>query len=57
MLSDIGRAFGKYAAFVFGGVAAKGKFALAPQLRKQEFISLLKRDAISRGFIAGRAPA
>ena len=54
-LSDIGRALGKHAASVFGVVAAKGGFAPVPRSRKPGSLSLVEREEISRGLVAGRS--
>lgn len=48
-LSDIGRALGKQGALVFGVIAAKGGFALAPRSRRPGSLSLIEREEISRG--------
>jgi len=54
-LSRIGRALGKYAASVFGAVAAKVGFALAARSRRCGSLTLLEREEISRGLVAGRS--
>lgn len=54
-LSDIGRAFGKHAASVFGVVAAKGGFAPVPRSRRSGSLSLIEREEISRGLVSGRS--
>lgn len=54
-LSDIGRALGKHAASVFGIVAAKGGFAPVARIRKSGSLSLLEREEISRGLLAGHS--
>jgi IS30 family transposase len=53
-LSDIGRALGKHAASVFGVIAAKGGFAPVAQSRRSGSLSLMEREEISRGLVAGR---
>ena len=52
-LSDIGRALGKPAAFVFGVVVAKGGFAPVRRSRRSGFLSLVEREEISRGLVKG----
>lgn len=54
-LRDIGRALGKHAASVFGVVAAKGGFAPVARSRRSGSLSLLEREEISRGLVAGRS--
>lgn len=53
-LSDIGRALGKHAAAVFGVVSAKGGFAPVARSRRSGSLSLMEREEISRGLVAGR---
>lgn len=53
-LSDIGRALGKHAASVFGVVSAKGGFAPVARSRRPGSLSLVEREEISRGLVAGR---
>ena len=52
-LSDIGRALGKPAAFVFGVVVAKGGFAPVRRSRRSGSLSLMEREEISRGLVKG----
>ena len=52
-LSDIGRALGKPAAFVFGVGVAKDGFAPVRRSRRSGFLSLMEREEISRGLVKG----
>ena len=54
-LSDIGRAFGKHAASVFGVVASKSGFAPVARSRRSGSLSLMEREKISRGLVSGRS--
>jgi hypothetical protein len=51
---DIGRALGKHAASVFGVISAMGGFAPEARSRWSSSLSLMRREEISRGLIAGR---
>jgi IS30 family transposase len=53
-LSDIGRALGRHAASVFGVISAKGGFAPVARSRRPGSLSLVEREEISRGLVAGR---
>ena len=52
-LSDISRALGKYAASVFGVLAAKGGIASPDKTRSQASLTAQEREEISRGLAAG----
>lgn len=53
-LSDIGRALGKHAASVFSVVSTKGGFAPVARSCRPASLSLVEREEISRGLLAGR---
>jgi IS30 family transposase len=52
-LSEIGRALGKRACSVFGAVRASGGIAPAERRRREQALSFVEREEISRGLAAG----